>query len=240
MFLRIDKLQIELPRPERVGPGVGWHRAGVDGRQVRRDVHPDELHLPVVQHEGQEQDPALLRSRGQHRRRGDGPHRVGCQHHQPPARPDRGEQRRGRTPPELYRHDRQPRPFRKLWSRYHTRRRGRQGVDGRLRLQHRKPQARPASQFLPRIGREDGQDQGLRSDPEPGGPRDGRVPYRTRRRPPGGLRQGALRSLRRRGRDQVVARTRNRSATSSPTPESTWTRASTASCTASAPRTTGR
>jgi hypothetical protein len=36
------------------GPGVGGCRAGTDGRQVRRDVHPDELHVPAVQHEGQD------------------------------------------------------------------------------------------------------------------------------------------------------------------------------------------
>jgi hypothetical protein len=79
------------------GPRVGGRRAGASWRQVRRDVHPDELHVPVVQHEGQEQDPALLRPRGQHRRRGAGPHRAGSQHRQFAAGPDRG-QRRGPRP----------------------------------------------------------------------------------------------------------------------------------------------
>ena len=67
------------------------------GGQVRRDVHADELHLPVVQLPRPRQRPAVLRPHRQHRRRGVRPHRAGLRHHQHAAH--RSPTRRRRRPP---------------------------------------------------------------------------------------------------------------------------------------------
>ena len=63
MFMRIDKLQIELPAPKKAGPQRGRRPAGAAGRQIRRDVHASELHVPELQLPQQVQAEALLQPR---------------------------------------------------------------------------------------------------------------------------------------------------------------------------------
>ena len=63
MFLRVDKLQIELPAPEEAGPQRRRGAAGTARRQVRRDVDARQLHVPELQLPQQVQAAAVLQPR---------------------------------------------------------------------------------------------------------------------------------------------------------------------------------
>src|SRR5581483_2488748 len=72
-------------------------------------------------------------------------------------------------------------------------------VAGRLRLQLRRPRPRPAPQLLSRVRGPRAEDPRLRDDRPPDRAADARLPARPRRRPPGGLREGARGADGRRG-----------------------------------------
>ena len=69
MIFRFDQITVDLP-PERPRRQCRRRRPGTPGRKIRRDVHVDELHLPVVQLPWEEKLPPLLRPDLEHRRRG--------------------------------------------------------------------------------------------------------------------------------------------------------------------------
>src|SRR4051812_17704066 len=148
------------------------------GRQVRRDVDADELHVPVVQLPQPPGRTPVLRPHREHRGRGIWPHRARRGRDQHDADRQRHE---GRPPPQQ--------------SAVHRRRQVRaaaglhgQAVERRLRHRDRRPRRGPDAQLLPRDRRAQQQAQGLRDGRPPGGARADRLPARARRRPPGRLR----------------------------------------------------
>ena len=76
MILRIDRLANRATATVRSRSGRRRRRPGADGRKVRRDVHVDELHVPVVQLPRPAGRAAVLRPRREHRGRGVRPRRA--------------------------------------------------------------------------------------------------------------------------------------------------------------------
>ena len=209
MFMRVDKLQANLPAPERAGSQRRRRAARVARRQVRRDVDARELHVPELQLQVEVEAAPLLQPGRVDHRRGTRPrrarvgrrqharqrprrrrHRRRRRHFDDPVRGDDRDPRRGQLPVERRRRDADQleRPV----------------VEQRLHHHHRQRRHRPVPQFPPRVRRAPPQAARVRDADRPDRPRGLRLPAGPRLGPRPRLCAGAREDHRRRHQEDAA------------------------------------